>query len=64
MTYTYKYPRPALTVDAVVFGLTDDGDLQVLLIQRGEEPSKGDWALPGGFVHLMKTSLMQCAESL
>lgn len=47
--YNYKYPRPALTVDCVVFGL-DEGDLKVLLIQRGIEPFEGKWALPGGFV--------------
>ena len=49
MTYTYKHPRPALTVDCVVFGLDDDG-LKVLLIQRDLEPFAGRWALPGGFV--------------
>jgi len=49
MTYTYKHPRPALTVDCVVFGLDDD-DLKVLLIQRDLEPFAGRWALPGGFV--------------
>lgn len=50
MSNTYEYPRPALTVDAVVFGL-DDEDLRVLLIQRDIEPFEGKWALPGGFVH-------------
>lgn len=49
MTYTYQYPRPALTVDCVVFGV-DDADLKVLLIQRDREPFAGRWALPGGFV--------------
>ncbi|RYD33293.1 MAG: NUDIX hydrolase, partial [Verrucomicrobiaceae bacterium] len=49
MPRTYEYPRPALTVDAVVFGL-DGGELKVLLIERGLEPFKGQWALPGGFV--------------
>lgn len=47
--YTYEYPRAALTVDCVVFGL-DDEDLKVLLIQRQSEPFAGRWALPGGFV--------------
>jgi 8-oxo-dGTP diphosphatase len=51
MTHTYEYPRPALTVDCVVFGL-DEEDLKVLLIQRGLEPFLGRWALPGGFVHV------------
>jgi len=54
MPYTYKYPRAALTVDCVVFGF-DGGELKVLLIQRGLEPFKGRWALPGGFVRLDET---------
>ena len=54
MPYTYDHPRAALTVDAVVFGL-DDADLKVLLIQRGQEPFIGRWALPGGFVHVDET---------
>ncbi len=51
MSVTYEYPRPALTVDCVVFGL-DAEDLKVLLIQRGIEPFAGRWALPGGFVRV------------
>ncbi|WP_224247657.1 NUDIX hydrolase [Hyalangium gracile] len=51
MSYTYEYPRPALTVDCVVFGM-DEEDLKVLLIKRGLEPFLGKWALPGGFVRM------------
>jgi 8-oxo-dGTP diphosphatase len=51
MASTYEYPRPALTVDAVVFGL-DDQDLKVLLVRRDLEPYVGKWALPGGFVRV------------
>ena len=51
MKFSYEYPRAALTVDCVVFGL-DEADLQVLLIQRDLPPFEGDWALPGGFVRL------------
>ena len=54
MTFEYKYPRPALTVDCIVFGLDDD-DLKVMLIQRDLEPFEGCWALPGGFVHVDET---------
>jgi 8-oxo-dGTP diphosphatase len=54
MRHTYQYPRAALTVDCVVFGC-DAGDLKVLLIQRGLEPFKGKWALPGGFVRVEET---------
>jgi 8-oxo-dGTP diphosphatase len=51
MAATYEYPRPALTVDAVVFGL-DEEDLKVLLVRRDLEPFQGRWALPGGFVRV------------
>jgi 8-oxo-dGTP diphosphatase len=48
MGFTYKYARPAVTADCVVFGL-DHEDLKVLLIQRDLDPFAGYWALPGGF---------------
>ncbi|MFT3685713.1 MAG: NUDIX domain-containing protein [Phycisphaerales bacterium] len=51
MSYTYEYPRPALTVDCVIFGLDED-ELKVLLIKRAGDPFKGRWALPGGFVDM------------
>ena len=54
MPHTYEYPRAALTVDCVVFGY-DEGELKVLLIERGLEPFKGRWALPGGFVRVDET---------
>lgn len=60
MPHTYEYPRPALTVDCVVFGIDGD-DLKVLLIQRGLEPFAGAWALPGGFVQ-MDESLPDAAQ--
>src|SRR5262245_1998245 len=54
MAHTYQYPRAALTVDCVVFGF-DEGDLKVLRFERGLEPFKGRWALPGGFVRVDET---------
>src|SRR5262245_57204591 len=54
MPHVYEYPRAALTVDAVVFGL-DDEDLKVLLVQRALPPFEGQWALPGGFVRVNET---------
>ncbi|HYC89969.1 MAG TPA: NUDIX domain-containing protein [Thermoanaerobaculia bacterium] len=54
MPYTYEHPRPALTVDCVVFGF-DEGALKVLLITRDVPPFRGRWALPGGFVQLDET---------
>ena len=49
--YNYKYPHPSVTTDCVIFGF-DGEKLQVLLIERGIEPFKGTWALPGGFVKM------------
>ncbi len=57
--YTYKYPHPAVTTDCVVFGF-DGKELQLLLIERGIEPFKGSWALPGGFMNTNET-VEQCA---
>ena len=58
MAYTYKYPRPALTADCVV--VTKEKEPRVLLIQRRNEPFKGRWAFPGGFMDMDETS-EQCA---
>jgi 8-oxo-dGTP diphosphatase len=54
MSYEYKYPRPMVTVDALVFA-NNGFDLNVLLIRRGNPPFKGKWALPGGFVDMDET---------
>lgn len=49
MPYTYEFHRPAVTVDIIIFRMTDQKP-EVLLIERGNDPYKGQWALPGGFV--------------
>lgn len=51
MSYTYEFPRPALTVDNVIFTF-DERILKVLLINRKNDPFKGEWALPGGYVNI------------
>lgn len=43
------FPPFAVTVDIIVFTIRDD-ELRLLLVKRGEEPFRGSWALPGGFV--------------
>lgn len=47
--YRYRYFHPAVTADCVIFGFDGKG-LRVLLIERGNEPYLGMWALPGGFM--------------
>ena len=58
MSFTYKYPRPALTADCIV--ITKEDTPKVLLIQRGDDPYKGCWAFPGGFMNMDETT-EQCA---
>ncbi|NMC21047.1 MAG: NUDIX hydrolase [Thermogutta sp.] len=61
MPFTYQYPRPAVCVDCVVFGVPRPPSrrgrrripgLSVLLIRRLREPFAGRYALPGGFVEI------------
>lgn len=56
--FSYKYPRPAVTADCVV--ITKEATPKVLLIERGEDPYKGCWAFPGGFLNMDETT-EQCA---
>lgn len=58
--YCYKYPHPAVTSDCVIFGF-DGVSIKVLLIQRGIEPFKGQWAFPGGFMKIDETA-EECAR--
>ena len=58
MPYTYEYPRPAVTADCVV--MTKESVPQVLLIERRNDPFKGNWAFPGGFMEMNETT-EQCA---
>ena len=56
--YRYRYPRPAVTADTLVFS---SDRKEILLIQRKNEPYKGCWAFPGGFMEMDET-LEQCAR--
>ena len=47
-----------MTADCIV--ITKEADAKVLLIQRGDEPDKGCWAFPGGFMNMDETT-EQCA---
>lgn len=47
----HDYPPFAVTVDLAIFTIRE-GALKVLLVERGDEPYAGAWALPGGFVDI------------
>ena len=51
MSFTYEYPRPMVTVDALVFRRIK-GRVEVLVIRRGNPPFAGELALPGGFLDM------------
>lgn len=57
---TYKYARPAMATDIIIFTIVNNR-LSILLVNRGIEPFKGALALPGGFVRMEET-LMACAQ--
>jgi 8-oxo-dGTP diphosphatase len=49
--YIYDWPRPMVSVDAAVFAFFEN-KTKLLLVNRGNEPFKGKWSLPGGFVEI------------
>jgi 8-oxo-dGTP diphosphatase len=59
--YTYPYPRPALTVDAIL--LKEEND-ELLLVQRAKEPYAGKWALPGGFLEMDELLVDGCRREV
>ncbi len=61
--YIYDWPRPMVSVDAIVFGFFRN-EAKVLLIQRGREPYKGKWSLPGGFVEIEEELEVAVAREL
>jgi 8-oxo-dGTP diphosphatase len=58
--FTYSYPRPAVTVDAILIS----PNKSVLLIERGREPFKGKWELPGGFINMDEELAVACQREL
>jgi ADP-ribose pyrophosphatase YjhB (NUDIX family) len=51
-----EYPEaPIVGVGAVILHENQLHEKQVLIIQRGQEPLKGEWSLPGGALELGET---------
>ena len=61
--YCYKYPRLAMTVDAIIVAENFSQDM-ILLIQRKFGPFEGVWALPGGFIGMEETLVQACHREL
>lgn len=61
--HCYDYPRPSVTVDAVLFGFDGKG-LNVLLIRRKKDPFKDKWAFPGGFLEMDESCEAAVAREL
>ncbi len=60
MSYSYEYPRPAVTSDIVLFS-NEKVQTEVMLIRRKNTPFEGMWAFPGGFLEMDET-LLACAR--
>ena len=62
----HKYQNPCNTVDMAVFAYNESEQkvTKVLLIQRGNHPSIGWWALPGGFVEYRENLETAAAREL
>ncbi|MBU1368279.1 MAG: NUDIX hydrolase [Bacteroidetes bacterium] len=63
MAYTYPYPRPAVTVDILVFDISIKPQ-KLLLIQRKNPPFENCWALPGGFIEMNETLIESALREL
>lgn len=63
MNYSYEYPRPAVSADIAIF--RNEGEtIEILLIERKNEPFRGMWALPGGFLEIDETLEETAAREL
>lgn len=59
------FERPSVTVDNLLFTVDKNLDhLKVLLIQRGNHPYMGCYALPGGFVDMKESAFTAAGREL
>lgn len=61
---SHPEPRPITTVDVLIFTVQQER-LRVLLTRRVLPPFSGQWALPGGYVHVDEdVDLLACARRI
>jgi 8-oxo-dGTP diphosphatase len=58
-----QYQNPAIATDLVIFGYHQK-KLSVLLLNRKEDPFKGEWTLPGAFLQIEETLSSACSRIL
>jgi 8-oxo-dGTP diphosphatase len=58
-----QYRNPSLATDLVVFGYYENS-LNVLLLNRKEEPFRNRWVLPGAFLQMDETFRQTCTRVL
>ena len=63
LPYRYRWPRPAVTADCLIYTL-EEGEPWILLIKRKNDPFKGEWALPGENTRRADGDLIVVAESV
>jgi len=63
MDYSYKYPRPSVSVDIMIFHKSTKG-VEILLITRKNSPFQNFYALPGGFMDMDETLLQAAIREL
>lgn len=56
------FPKPVITADVILYRFQNNHEIEVLLIQRGKDPFKDHWAIPGGHFDVNDDeSILACA---
>ncbi|WP_417611316.1 NUDIX domain-containing protein [Owenweeksia hongkongensis] len=58
-----RITKTEVTTDVVIIKI-ENGNKHILLIQRKNDPHKGKWALPGGFVETDETIITAAVREL
>lgn len=61
--HSYEYPRPAIAVDLILFGIVDH-TLKVLVGRRAAAPYRGRACLPGTYIRESESAENACARKI